>query len=178
MHPLIKWLVLVGSVVAILLILGLISYETTQMIWDGGFPSGEIRLNVRNQSGAPVIGARLNVYDAKTGNHAFGYPLDDYVTTDSMLSDNNGRITAIRRLERLQFGGHAWKLWWLVPIQSGYPEYKCEVVAPGYEIKKFKVEELFKNPYTLYEDFPKTRVQIAGEEVVLKVYENTIALER
>jgi hypothetical protein len=164
--------------VAVVALLALASYLTTSIIWDGGFPSGEIRLNVRDPEGQAVKGAVLLVYRAGTRDLAFEYPLDNHVAGRDLVSDEKGRITAIRKRGGLQFGGHAWQLFWVIPMGAKAPEYDCEVMAEGFKPLKFQVWRLFDSPHKTYEDFPKTKLKLDGEEIELPIYEHTFTLER
>jgi hypothetical protein len=151
---------------------------TTSIIWDGGFPSGEFRLNVRENEGKPVKGAVLRVYRGGTRELAFGYPLDNYVAGHELVSDERGRITAIRKRDGLQFGGHAWQLFWVIQMGAKVPQYDCAIMAEGFMPFKFRVARLFESPHTRYEDFPKTTLKMDDTEVELKIYEHTFTLER
>ena len=59
----------------ILLLLALASYATTIVNWDGGFPSGEFHLQIQNQTGTPIEGAKLNIYQGLVKQPAFGFVL-------------------------------------------------------------------------------------------------------
>lgn len=158
--------------------LALASYMTTSIIWDGGFPSGEFRVNVRDPEGRPVRGAVLRVYHGRTRDLAAGYPLDNHRTGQELVSDDSGRITTIRKHGGLQFGGHAWRLFWVIPMGAEAPEYECEITAEGFRPLKFSVWKLFESPHRSYEDFPKTKLEVEGKEVEVKIYEHTFTLER
>jgi hypothetical protein len=169
---------IVKVAVALVGLLAFASYLTTSIIWDGGFPSGEFRLNIRNGEGQPVKGAVLRVYRGGTRDLAFEYPLDNHLPGQELVSDDNGRITAIRKNGGLQFGGHAWQLFWVIPIGAKAPEYDCEITAAGYKPSTFQIGRLFESPHTYYEDFPKTKLKVNGEELELQIYEHTFTLER
>jgi hypothetical protein len=166
------------SGVAVVGLLALASYLTTSIIWDGGFPSGEFRVNVRDPEGKPVRGAVLRVYRGGTRDLASGYPLDDQMTGEELVSDEGGRITAIRMHGGLQFGGRAWQLFWVIPMGAKAPQYDCEITAEGFKPLKFPVWRLFESPHMYYVDFPKTKMQVDGKEVELKIYEHIMTLER
>jgi hypothetical protein len=164
--------------VAMVGLLALASFLTTSIIWDGGFPSGEFRLNLRDPEGKPVKGAVLCVYRGGTRDLAFEYPLDNHVAAQELVSDESGRITAIRKRGGLQFGGHAWLLFWVIPMGAKAPEYDCEITAQGFKPVKFRVWKLFESPHKYYEDFPKTKVKVDGKEFELPIYEHAFTLER
>ena len=60
-------------------LLALASRLTTSIVWDGGFPSGEFRLDVCDPHGEPVKGAMLRVYRGGTRVLSFRYPLDNHL---------------------------------------------------------------------------------------------------
>ena len=159
-------------------LLALASYMTTSIIRDGGFPSGEFRLDVRDPQGEPVKGAVLRVYRGGTRELAFDYPLDNHVANRDLVSDESGRITAMRKYGGLQFGGQAWRLFWVIPMGAKAPEFDCEITAEGFKPLKFGVVRLFGSPHKYYEDFARTKVMVDGEEIELGIYDHTFTLER
>jgi hypothetical protein len=121
----------------------------------------------------------LQVYRGGTRQPAFEYPLDNHLPGQDLVSDGSGRITAVRKRGGLQFSGHAWQLFWLIPMgTTKAPDYDCEITAPGYKPCAFPVWRLFESPYHDYEEFPKTKLTADGEEIELPVYEHTFVLER
>ena len=167
-----------AAVIALVGLLALASYLTTSIIWDGGFPSGEFRVNVRDPNGKPVRGAVLRVYSGGTRDLAADYPLDNHVTGQELVSDDSGRITAIRSYGGLQFGGHAWSLFWVIPMGAKAPKYDCEITAEGFKPLKFSVWRLFDSPHRNYEEFPKTKLEVDGKEIELPIYANTFTIVR
>lgn len=109
---------------------------------------------------------------------ASGYPLDNHVTGQELVSNDDGRVTALRKQGGLQFGGLAWRLFWVIPMGAKAPEYDCEITADGFKPLKFPVWRLFESPHQYYEEFPKTNLRVEGEEVELSIYEHTFTLER
>jgi hypothetical protein len=162
---------------AVLALLALASYRTTYCMRWGGFPSGEFRLNVRDGSGQPVKGAIMHVYRGGTRDLAYKYPLDNYLPGRELVSDDSGRVTAIRKYGGLQFGGEGWALFWVIPMGVKAPTFDCEITAEGFKPLKFSVRRLFESPYQFYEDFPKTKLEVDGEEIELPIYEHTFTLE-
>src|SRR5262249_9290558 len=122
-----------AAAVAVVGLVALASCMTTSIYWDGGFPSGEFRVNVRDLEGKPVKGAVLRVYRGSTRELASGYPLDNHITGQELVSDENGRITAPWKDGSMQFGGHAWQLFWVIPIGAKVPKYDCEITADGFK---------------------------------------------
>lgn len=159
-------------------LLALASYLTTSIIWDGGFPSGEFRVTIRDPDGEPVKGAALRIYRGGTRDLAFGYPLDNHVAGRNLVSDVKGRIVGLRKNGGLQFGGHAWLLFWVIPMGAKAPEFDCEITAEGFKPLKFRVRKLFESPHQFNEQFPKTKLQLDKEEIELNIYEHAFILQR
>ncbi len=159
-------------------LLALASYLTTSVIWDGGFPSGEFRIHVRDSQGKPVPSAALRVYHGGSRKLTSGYPLDNHVTGQDLVSGDDGQITTVRKRGGIQFGGHAWRLFWIIPMGAKVPDYDCEITADGFHPLKFPVQRLFKSEHRFYEEFPKTKLRVGDKEIELKVYEQTFTLER
>src|SRR5262249_43696849 len=157
-----------AAAVAVVGLVALASCMTTSIYWDGGFPSGEFRVNVRDPEGKPVKGAVLRVYRGSTRELASGYPLDNHITGQELVSDENGRITAPWKDGRMQFGGHAWQLFWVIPIGAKVPKYDCEI-SRRVQASQFPVRRLFESPHFCYEDFPKSKLEVDGEQVELKI---------
>jgi hypothetical protein len=157
----------------------LASYLTTERTWDGGFPSGEVRIRVIDANGNPVKGAVLRVYHGGTRDLAHKCPLDNHLPGQELVSDDTGQMTALRARGGLQFGGRCWYLLWVIPIGTCEgPLYDCEITADGFLAIKFPIWRLFQSPHRSYEDFPKTKLRVEGKEIEVKVYEHTFALER
>jgi hypothetical protein len=164
--------------IAVIGFLALASYFTTSVIWDGGFPAGEFRVNLRDPEGKPVKGATLRVFRGGTRELAFKYPLDNHLPGQELVSDDTGRIVAIRESGGLQFGGHAWRLFWVIPMGAKAPEFDCEITAQGFAPLTFRVNRLFESPHRYYEDFPKAKVNLGGRDIELPIYEHSFTLKR
>lgn len=167
---------IVIAVIGLVGSLAIASYLTTSIVWDGGFPSGEVRIDVRDRDGTPVKGAVLRVYRGGTRELTTNYPLENHTAGQGLVSDEHGRITAVRTSDRSQFGGHSWSLFWIIPMGARAPEFDCEITADGYKPLHFPVWNLFESAHRHYNDFPKTKLVLNGEEIELKVYEQTIIL--
>ena len=163
---------------AILGLLAATSYVTTGHYWDGGFPAGEVRVTVQGSAGQPIPGAIFRIYERKTRNQAFQYPITNAIAGKQLVSDQSGRIVLIQDREGLQFGGFAFLLFWCIPIGDRAPQYDCEIEASGYKPAKFDLWRLFDSPYTSYKDFPKTKIVVHGREEEVPVYEQKFVLER
>jgi len=168
----------VAIAVAVIGFLAVASYYTTSHDWDGGFPSGEFRVNLHDQDGKPIEGASLRVYRGGTHDLAFKYPLDNHLAGQELVSDENGRITAVRKRGGLQFGGHGWFLFWIIPMGAKAPAYDCAITAAGFKPLKFEIRRLFESPYKYYENSPKTKLKLDAKEIELKIYEHDFTLER
>lgn len=158
-------------------LLALASYFTTGMFWDGGFPQGEFRVDLKDADGKPVQGAILRVYHGGTRTLAFQYPLDNHVAGKDLASDEQGRITAVREQGGLQFGGFAWLLFWVIPMGAKAPQYDCAITADGFKPLSFQIDRLFEMPYQSYEDFPKSKQTVDGKEIELPIYQHTFTLQ-
>jgi len=168
-----RWNRIAVFVVMAVAVLAIASYLTTSRRWSGGFPPGEIRISLRDNQGDPVDGAVLRVYHKGTRDLAFEYPLENHVDASGLVSDDRGRITAIKTDGGTEFGGHSWELFWIIPFADEAPEYDCEIIAEGFQPLKFKLRRLFESPHVYYEEFPKTMVILDGKEVALPVSEPT-----
>lgn len=167
------------AVVAVVVgLLALASFFTTSIFWVGGFPSGEFRLDVRNPEGLPVKGAVLRIYHGGTRDLAFKYPLDNHLADQELISNEKGRITGIREDGEMQFGGHAWRLFWIIPIGAKSPQFDCEITADGYQTLKFPVSRLFESTHVYYEDSPKAKLNVMGKEIEVPVYAHTFTMAR
>ncbi len=174
-----RYLKIVAIAAGAVIVFGVWSYFSEVMIWDGGFPAGEFRVNVRDPDGKPIKGASLRVYRGGTRNLAFNYPLDNHLDGQGLVSDENGRITAVRLEGGLQFGGKVRYLFGVIPIKEGEaPKYDCEITAEGFQPLKVRINELFKSPHTFDKDFSKTESDADGKRIELPVYEHTFTLNR
>lgn len=173
-----RWAKVAAAAVVAVGRLALASYMTTSIIWDGGFPSGEFHVNVRDPEGKPVRGGILRVYRGGTRDLASGYPLDNHVAGQELVSDDSGRIKAIRKDGGLQFGGHAWQLFWVIPMGAKAPKYDCEITAEGFKLLKFRLWRLFESRHRYHEEFLKTKLEVDGKQIEVPIYEHTFTLER
>ena len=144
------------------------------MFWDGAFPSGEYHLRILNQSGEPIDGAILNIYQGKS--QAFEYPFDNYLSENGLVSNEMGEIVITHAPRGLEFGGSGWLLFWVIPINMGSPKFSCEITASGYKPLRFSVRQVFETSYN-NSNAPKKTVQINGNEVELRVFEQTVILK-
>jgi hypothetical protein len=167
---------LFATCAACLGVLAFISYQTTQLYWDGGFPTGEFHLRIADEDGMPIEGACLDVY-TESGNPAPEYPLYEYNGPGTLCSGPVGDITAHQPEGGFQFGGHEWYLFWFIPIGvDDGPEYDIEISAEGYQTHTMGIWDLFDTANVI--DGPMTTFDWMGMEVEMEVYEIEIILER
>ena len=76
---------IVAAIAVVVGVLALASYLTTYGIDDGGFPSGEFRIHVRDHEGRPVPGPSCGCIGAAPANWPANYPLDDHVTGNELI---------------------------------------------------------------------------------------------
>lgn len=165
---------IVVAAIVLLLVTAFASYFTTAVFWDGAFPSGEYHLQIVNQSGNPIKGATLNIYQGK--NLAFEYPFDNYLSENSLVSNDKGEIVLTHLPRGLEFGGSGWLLFWVIPINMSSPKFNCEVIATEYKPLRFSANEIFVIAYETNNTQKKT-VHINGYEVELEIFEKTIILK-
>lgn len=167
----------VAVIVGIIGLLALASFITSSVRWTGGYPAAEFRLQVHDSKGQPIPNAEFRIYDGGTRHLAFNRPINNHVAGQNLLGDANGVITAVSA-NGMQFGGHTWWLFWLIPIGAKAPPFDCEITAPGYEPLAFPIRKLSETSHQSYDEFPKTNVIVNGEQIELPIYEHTFTLER
>lgn len=145
------------------LLLALASYVTTIRNWDGSFPSGEFHLQIQNQTGTPIKGAKLNIYKGIIKQHAFGYPFGNYQAENSLISNEAGEIVITHHSLGFEFGGTRWYLFWIIPMGQRSPTFNCEITADGYETGKFSINQIFKPAY-YGSNVPKKTIELSGIE--------------
>ncbi|MBK9924550.1 MAG: hypothetical protein IPP66_04585 [Anaerolineales bacterium] len=163
---------------ALVLVLTFASYITTAVFWDGAFPSGEYHLQILNEAGDPVKGATLNIYQGKT--LAFEYPFDNYLSENTLISNDEGEIVLTHLPRGLEFGGSGWDLFWIIPIRMGGPKFTCQIDAEGYKTYRFSSQQIFDTAYEAYnnDSVPRKTIQINGNEVKIMILEKMIMLEK
>jgi hypothetical protein len=167
---------IVGAVIVVLLALA--SFATTSRWMDGRFPQGYFQLSLCDTDGKPVKAAVLRVYRGGTRNLAYGYPLANHLPNNEITSDESGHIVAIQKSNGFQFGGHAWELFWVIPMGAQVPEYDCEITAEGFKPLMFPVTQLFDAADNRLDDQPTVKVQVDGKEWELPSYEGNFNLVR
>jgi hypothetical protein len=165
---------------SITLVLAVTSYTSTQVMWDGMFPSGEYHLFIQDKAGNPIQGAVLNVFEGASARHAFKYPFDDYLSENSFISNSSGEIIITHYPRGLEFGGISWRLFWLIPIGIGGPKFTCQITAEGYKVDRFSSDEIFDMAYATYKDdsAPRKLIYSNGNEYTIMVLGKTMVLEK
>jgi hypothetical protein len=111
------------------------------IIWDGGFPQNEFELMFQDQDGKPLRGVELRVED-RQGNIIYRYPVSDYAPNQIPTSDENGTIVFHHVSNGLEFGGHDWYLFGVIPIRQGAPVYICRFLYENREVYLIEYDEL------------------------------------
>jgi hypothetical protein len=162
-------------VVSVIGFLALASYVTTGGLGglaEGGFAAGEFRLTVTDPAGKPVEGAILRIYRHGTRSLAFGYPLDNHLAGQDLVSDKNGRITVIRKWGGISWGVKEWDLFWIIPMGDNPPDFDCEISAKNFETHRFSIWQLcgYDGSLNGHEVFPGAKLTVDGKEIELRVY--------
>jgi len=172
-----KRLVLVVLVVGALAVA---SYLTTGIYWDGGFPSGQIRILVVDESGTPLPGVSLRVLNPKTGDPVGDYPLQENTRPGGMVSGADGVITCHQAREGLQFGGFGWYLFWIIPLGCNEgPDFRFEFAKDGFGTRVLNADEFFEFGGQSYDAVPKITTRTAsGDETEWPVWSRKVVLKR
>ena len=122
---------------------GVISSRSIISVWDGLFPAGEFHLKVRNENGEPIPDAVLYVLDRRTKDLSFYYPIDNYISVNSLVSNDEGTFIALHFFQGFEFGGSCWELFWVYPMCSKAPKYDFAISADEYKTLRFLTDEFF-----------------------------------
>jgi hypothetical protein len=172
------WLVVSIAFVILLACLGLISSKTTMGLWDGMFPSGEYHLKIQDKNGRPINGATLKIFEGGTKNVAFEYPIDNYLSEGSLVSNEQGVIVVLHKPRGFEFGGTCWSLYWVFPRCSDGPEFDFQISADGYKSINFSTHDLFEPAYNDRQIGYTTIELESGESLRIPVFELMFTLER
>ena len=153
-------------------ILALISYFDPCIMWDGGFPTGEIRLRVCDPSGSPISGAQVDVYDGKARRVVRGPPLLMEDNQLPLLTDTNGEVIC-HSLGR-GFGGVGRNLFWCIPIGFHSPEYECRVSHQNYVSVRVRLFALL-DPSN--KSSSTNNVVVFGQPEKMAVYASTVTMQ-
>ena len=145
--------------------------------WDGGYPSGEVRISVTDRSGGPLDGVLMEVVD-ESEEPALGYPIDEIVEGSEVRSDSEGRIVVHQLHDGMQFGGTSRYLFGFIPLPGNAtaPVYHVRFSKEGYRALEVDFMDLFRSPYVHYLDFPRVRLMHDGRMHDYKVYTQTFQL--
>jgi len=136
----------------------------------------ELRIKIVDEQGNPIERVRLSVARAD-GTTANGYPISEYEGS-AITSGNDGVIVCHQMRRGLQFGGHAWMLFWCVPMGAKSPEFNVHFEHPQFASKTITIGRLFDSEYSMYDEFPKTAVEIHGNVEEIPIYNQRIVLSR
>ena len=133
------------------LVLAVVSMQTTFALWDGSFPSAEFRISVTDENGTPISGAKLSVYE-RTGflgldrKLSYGFPLDQFKKNSQLVSSPDGIIKASHVGQDVEKGGFVFDLFWIIPIGFGERDFVVRVDAPDYRPQEIAFyEQLYSN---------------------------------
>ena len=161
----------------IVLILAFVSHHTTSIMWDGGFPFAQLKIRIVDENGNPIKNAELSVHRPADGKPATGYPIAEYYGTP-LASDSAGVIICHQTRTGLQFGGHAWLLFWCIPMGAKAPQFDVHLDHPKYIRTSVPIRRLFEPQQEFYEDFPKTTIALHGIIEEIPVYEQRIVMSK
>lgn len=151
------------------------SYVTTSVLWDGGFPFAEVRIVFVDERGNAISNVKMSVTRRSDGASAHEYPISEYDGTP-LNSGDDGVITCHQMRQGLQFGGHAWLLFWCVPMGAQSPKFDVHFEHPRFAQTTVPIWRLFESEYAMYEDFPKTTIDVNGNAEEIKIYNQHIVL--
>ena len=133
-----------GWIVAIALSLFGIVSSCTGILWDGGFAQTEFEISFRDADGNPVPGVELRVED-RQGRAFYYYPVTDFAPDQAPISDENGTMIFHHVRHSLEFGGHSWHLFFVIPMGDDTPRYVCRFLLNGRDIARIPYEQLSRD---------------------------------
>ena len=74
------------------LLLGAGSMMATSYHWGGGYPRSELLLQLDDERGIPIEGVVVQVLDRASEEPSYKYPIVEFTTLDSLVSDSEGRV--------------------------------------------------------------------------------------
>lgn len=144
--------------------------------WDGAFPSVEYDFYIVDTSGRPVKDARLFVL--RKGKERYKYPIEEFVNTDSLISDENGFVRVHHTSWGLEFGG---TVFLFVFGKKRGPKFKIKVSARGYKNKFISYNKLTSSCLQTAENRDVVRkIKIKNKTIEHKYYKckTTVVLKR
>lgn len=118
-----------------------ISVVCTRYFWDGNFEQTEYRFTFTDRSGKPLQGVELLVTDGDS-NPFPEYPITDYLPGNPLRSDVNGQLVCHHVCFGSEFGGRAYRLFWLIPMGDTSPVFRCRFVLRGQEVGSCSFRDL------------------------------------
>ena len=161
---------------SLLFALAFASYVTTSILWDGGFPFAELHIEIVDERGNPIENVHMSV-TRTSGANANGYPISEYKGT-AITSGSDGIIVCHQMRQGLQFGGHAWMLFWCVPMGAKSPNFNVQFEHTQYTPTTVPIWRLFDSQFSMYDEFPKTTVEIQGMVEEIPIYSQRIILSQ
>ncbi len=159
------------------LCLALGSLLTTSISWDGGFPFVELQMSVVDVHGNALKNVKVSVTRHRGGKPANGYPIAEYVGAP-LVTDAGGGITCHQTRSGLQFGGHAWFLFWCIPVGTKAPQYDVHFDHPEEGRMTVSIWHLFESDIKSYGSFPKTTFLLNGRSEEMPIYKQRIVFRR
>jgi hypothetical protein len=169
----------IAIVIAIVLFIGFVSIGTTSGVGEGTLPLGEFHLKIVNENGDPVRGAVLNIFEKRTKEAAFGFPVNNHKSSGDLISNEEGVIIASHIPEGFEFAASCFRLFWVFPMcDGGAPQFDFQISANGYKNLVFSNADLFEPAYN-DKSSKNIRVTIeTGEKINVPVYELMFTLEK
>lgn len=135
------WVFVIGGIV----VLGFVSYLTTEVHWDGGFLTAKFQMRFRNSLNEPVKGVMLLV-EGKDGKPLYDFPVDDFTEGSVPTSNEEGELVFHHVSNGLEFGGKRAYIFWLIPVGAcSGPEVNCRFLLNGSEVYRVPFAELYES---------------------------------
>jgi hypothetical protein len=172
-----KWPLLV---VLAVMVLGAVSYVTSETYGDGGFPYGEFHVLVVDESETPVPGVSLRVSRTSSGQPAGDYPLKEATQPAGMVSGDDGIIVCHQPRDGIQFGGSFRMLFWIIQIGSiESPQYTFTFAKNGFQSKDLTADEFFALEGQTIDKAPRlTTTSVRGTTTEMPVWKLKVVLKR
>jgi len=123
-----------------ILFLFLIISFTSCSVWDGGYRQSRIDLNFVNENNEPLQNVELKVFRSRHGKESYYWPISNYDSTNSVLSDSSGLISLYHK----RYGGFELGGWsFLGIIRSRQPSDYCKFYYNDKLIYKIKYYKLY-----------------------------------
>ena len=110
--------------------------------WDGAFHNADFIYNFVDRNGEPVEGISLEVINITTGKLSFNYPIREFTSENSVLSNAQGILKFSHLNKGLEFGGECFGFGIFKYGECSSPEFKVIFKRKGKEIYSIKYNEL------------------------------------